>query len=177
MDDAAGLTGGAVIGERVLDSHRKLCLEAKRKLLEIYLRGLFRDAQRGQMQLDKPGPDLTRRSTREPAPLSPMQEKLWEFETKTRLSEAKRKLLDPYLHGDCAQAFVVGQWFPRRPVDEPVPLSFSRQQVASWRQTFGGEPPVLSWPSRRGGSMKHGGTASSVEGSRGESRFRGFNRE
>lgn len=45
-------------------------------------RKLFETLQNGQTQLVKSELHLTRRSTREPGPLSPTQEKIWEFETK-----------------------------------------------------------------------------------------------
>lgn len=45
-------------------------------------RNLFETLQRCETQVASSGPDLTPRHTREPAPLSPMQEQVWEFETK-----------------------------------------------------------------------------------------------
>lgn len=47
----------------------------------------------------------------------------------TRLSEAKRRLLDQYLCSDRGQDQADGQAIPPRPTRGPIPLSFSQQQV------------------------------------------------
>lgn len=60
-----------------------------------------------------------------------------------RLSEAKRKLLDQYLHGDAAQPTAIGQRIPRRPLNATIPLSFSQQQV--WVHShMAGDIPVYN---------------------------------
>src|SRR2546422_7596995 len=58
----------------------------------------------------------------------------------TQLSEAKRRLLDKYIHGNCTQPSAIPHRIPRRPDGEPVPLSFSQQQVWVHSQMAGDIP-------------------------------------